>query len=80
MLEKFYPIARLFIPAKYRAYIDLGLMLFRKLDTAEERRDFVAYVGEALGDGNLTVGEWAKIGSRAGILGKLAHQVGEGPS
>ena len=57
------------VPADVRALIEMATRVVANLDTARERKEFAEYVLKAFEtDGSLTVGEWASIGSRAGIL------------
>jgi hypothetical protein len=57
------------VPADVRALIEMATRVVAHLDTGQERKAFAEYVLKALEtDGSLTVGEWASIGSRAGIL------------
>jgi hypothetical protein len=61
-----------FLPADRRALLELALRITSSLDTAEERKAVAAYGLEMLEDGKVTVGEWARFGSKLGILrGKL---------
>jgi hypothetical protein len=46
----------------------LGQQIFANLDTKEERADALAYIKEALSDGQVTVPEWGRIGGKLGIL------------
>jgi len=61
-----------FLPADKRALLELALRITSSLDTVEERKAVAAYGLEMLEDGKVTVGEWARFGSKLGILrGKL---------
>jgi len=57
-----------FLPEDKRALLELALRITSSLDTAEERRDVANYGLEMLKDNKVTVGEWAKFGSKLGIL------------
>jgi len=46
----------------------LGQRIIACLDTAEERKAAVDYGIQMLEDGRVEVGEWAKFGSKLGIL------------
>ena len=48
----------------------LGQQIFDNLDTKEERAEALAYIKEALADGQVTVPEWGRIGGKLGILKK----------
>ena len=56
------------LPADKRALLDLALRITASLDTAAERRAVAEYGMEMLRDRKVTVGEWAKFGSKLGIL------------
>ena len=57
-----------FLPADKRALLELAIRITSALDTAAERKAVVQYGAEMLKDGKVTVGEWAKFGSKLGIL------------
>ena len=57
-----------FLPEDKRALLELALRITSSLDTAEERRSVAKYGLEMLKDNKVTVGEWAKFGSKRGIL------------
>jgi hypothetical protein len=57
-----------FLPADKRAMLNLALRITSSLDTAAERKAVADYGIEMLKDGQVSVGEWAKLGSRLGIL------------
>ena len=57
-----------FLPADKRALLTLALRITASLDTAAERKAVADYGIEMLKDGKVTVGEWAKFGSKLGIL------------
>tara|TARA_Y100000310_G_C20491774_1_gene719598 strand:+ start:278 stop:433 length:156 start_codon:yes stop_codon:yes gene_type:complete len=46
----------------------LGKQLIARLDTTDERKAAVEYGIEMLKDGRVTVGEWARFGSKLGVL------------
>jgi hypothetical protein len=56
------------LPADKRALLELAIRITSSLDTAAERRDVAEYGLEMLKDSKVTVGEWAKFGSKLGIL------------
>jgi len=60
-------LLRLF-PADTRALLELAIRITASLDTAAERRAVAEYGMEMLRDRKVTVGEWAKFGSKLGIL------------
>jgi hypothetical protein len=57
-----------FVPADKRALLELAIRITSSLDSAEERRAVAGYGVKMLEDGKVTVGEWAKFGSKLGIL------------
>ena len=57
-----------FLPEDKRALLELALRITSSLDTAEERKAVADYGMEMLKDGKVNVGEWAKFGSKLGIL------------
>jgi len=56
------------LPADKRALLALALRITASLDTAAERKAVADYGVEMLRDGKISVGEWAKFGSKLGIL------------
>tara|TARA_R100001594_G_scaffold126519_1_gene163791 strand:- start:180 stop:392 length:213 start_codon:yes stop_codon:yes gene_type:complete len=57
-----------FMPKEYKEMIILGQRIVNRLDTSAERQEAISYGVEMLQDGKVTVGEWAKFGSKLGIL------------
>ena len=57
-----------FLPQDKRALLELAIRITSALDTAAERKAVAEYGAEMLKDGKVTVGEWAKFGSKLGIL------------
>ena len=57
-----------FLPEDKRALLELALRITSSFHTAEERRSVAKYGLEMLKDNKVTVGEWAKFGSKLGIL------------
>ena len=57
-----------FMPKEYKEMIILGQRIVNRLDTSAERQEAISYGVEMLQDGRVTVGEWAKFGSKLGIL------------
>ena len=55
-------------PADTRALLELAIRITASLDTAAERKAVAEYGMEMLRDRKVTVGEWAKFGSKLGIL------------
>ena len=49
------------LPKEYRGLLALGQQIFDNLDTKEERAEALAYIKEALADGQVTVPEWGRI-------------------
>ena len=56
------------LPADKRALLALALRITASLDTAAERKAVADYGVEMLKDGSVSVEEWAKFGSKLGIL------------
>jgi hypothetical protein len=57
-----------FIPADKRALLELAIRITSSLDTAAERKAVAEYGVEMLKDSKVTVSEWAKFGSKLGVL------------
>ena len=57
-----------FLPQDKRALLELAVRITASLDTAKERQDVDEYGVLMLKDGKVTVGEWARFGSKLGIL------------
>ena len=57
-----------FLPQDKRALMELAVRITASLDTAAERKDVAEYGVLMLKDGKVTVGEWARFGSKLGIL------------
>ena len=67
-----------FIPKDYKAYADVGVRMFERLDTKVERDKAIDYLLESLkSDGYLSVPEWARFGAMCGIIGKPKKKVKE---
>jgi len=56
------------LPPDKRALLELAIRITSSLDTAAERRAVAEYGLEMLKDNKVSVGEWAKFGSKLGIL------------
>ena len=56
------------LPEDKRLLLQLAIRITASLDTAKERKAVAEYGTEMLKDGKVTVGEWAKFGSKLGIL------------
>ena len=48
--------------------LELGMRIVASLDTKAERQAAIDYGIQMLDDGKVSVGEWAKFGSKLGIL------------
>jgi|TARA_R100001086_G_C11701359_1_gene221459 hypothetical protein len=57
-----------FLPADKRALLELAIRITNKLNSKQQRKDVANFGIEMLADGKVTVGEWAKFGSKLGIL------------
>ncbi len=56
------------LPADKRAMLELAMRIVASLDSGAERKEAINYGITMLEDGRVTVGEWAKFGSKLGIL------------
>lgn len=56
------------LPKDKRNMLELGMRIVASLDTAAERKEAVDYGIHMLKDGKVSVAEWAKFGSKLGIL------------
>ena len=57
-----------FLPKDKRALLELAMRITASLDTKQKRIDVANYGIEMLRDSKVSVGEWAKLGSKLGIL------------
>ena len=57
-----------FLPQEQKEILKLGQRIFSRLETSGQRRALVEYGETMLADGRVTVAEWAKFGSKLGIL------------
>jgi len=57
-----------FLPKEYQALLVLGQRIISSFDTKEEAMEFVAVVADSLKNGHVTVAEWSRIGSKAGVF------------
>ena len=57
-----------FLPKDKRDMLELGMRIVASLDTGAERKEAIDYGIKMLEDGKVSVGEWAKFGSKLGIL------------
>ena len=61
------------LPKKYVAMIKVAENILQNVDTAEERAEIVEHINEMFaetgsGGTRVTMGEWAKLGGKLGIL------------
>jgi len=63
-----------FLPEDTRQLIELGQRIVARLDTPEERREAIQYGIKMFADGRVEVGEWARFGSRLGVLKAPKHR------
>ena len=56
------------LPKDKRNMLELGMRIVASLDTGAERKAAVDYGIHMLKDGKVSVAEWAKFGSKLGIL------------
>ena len=57
-----------FLPKDKRNMLELAMRIVASLDTGAERKEAIDYGIKMLEDGKVSVGEWAKFGSKLGIL------------
>ena len=57
-----------FLPKELQALITLGTRIMGSFDSKQEAMEFFEVVADALKDGKVTVAEWARVGSKAGIF------------
>ena len=57
-----------FLPEDKKNMLELAMRIVASLDSGAERKDAIDYGIKMLEDGKVTVGEWAKFGSKLGIL------------
>ena len=57
-----------FLPEDKSNMLELGMRIVASLDTKAERQAAIDYGIQMLDDGKVSVGEWAKFGSKLGIL------------
>ena len=62
-----------FLPADKRALLELAIRITSSLDTKQKRTDVANYGVKMLDDGRVTPPEWAKFGSKLGILTGKKH-------
>ena len=62
-----------FLPADKKALLELAIRITASLDSAAARKAVADYGLEMLEDGKVSVGEWAKFGSKLGILTGNKH-------
>ena len=59
------------LPKEYQALITLGTRITNSFDSKEDAMRFFSTVAESLKDGKVTIQEWSKIGSAAGIYKRV---------
>ena len=57
-----------FLPKDKRNMLELAMRIVASLDSGAERKEAIDYGIKMLEDGKVSVGEWAKFGSKLGIL------------
>ena len=57
-----------FLPEDKKNMLVLAMRIVASLDSGAERKEAIDYGIKMLEDGKVTVGEWAKFGSKLGIL------------
>ena len=56
------------LPEDKKNMLELAMRIVASLDSGAERKEAIDYGIKMLEDGKVTVGEWAKFGSKLGIL------------
>ena len=57
-----------FLPKEYQALLTLGMRIMDSCDSKEDAMHFFSTVADSLKDGKVSVSEWSRIGSAAGIF------------
>ena len=57
-----------FLPEDKKNMLELAMRIVASLDSGAERKAAIDYGIQMLDDGKVSVGEWAKFGSKLGIL------------
>ena len=57
-----------FLPEDKKNMLELAMRIVASLDSGAERKEAIDYGIKMLEDGKVNVGEWAKFGSKLGIL------------
>ena len=57
-----------FLPEDKKNMLELAMRIVASLDSGAERKEAIDYGIKMLEDGKVTVGEWAKFGSKLGVL------------
>ena len=57
-----------FLPKEYQALLTLGTRIVSSFDSKEEAMHFFSTVADSLKDGKVSVSEWSRIGSAAGVF------------
>ena len=57
-----------FLAEDKKNMLELAMRIVASLDSGAERKEAIDYGIKMLEDGKVTVGEWAKFGSKLGIL------------
>ena len=57
-----------FLPEDKKNMLELAMRIVASLDSGAERKEAIDYGIKMLEDGKVTLGEWAKFGSKLGIL------------
>tara|TARA_Y100001973_G_C5173348_1_gene320403 strand:- start:581 stop:799 length:219 start_codon:yes stop_codon:yes gene_type:complete len=63
------------LPKKYKSMIEVSQKIFQNMDNDTKRKNIYNYILEIFdesgsGGSRVTVGEWAKLGKKLGILRK----------
>lgn len=59
---------KMLVSVNWRGLATMGERIVGNLDTAQERKEAIAFCVEKLADGKCTVADWSQIGSRFGVL------------
>ena len=61
-------LLKMLVSVNWRGLATLGERIVGNLDTAQERKEAIAFCVEKLADGKCTVSDWSQIGSKFGLL------------
>tara|TARA_Y100000310_G_C20314995_1_gene637998 strand:- start:380 stop:586 length:207 start_codon:yes stop_codon:yes gene_type:complete len=59
---------KMLVSVNWRGLATMGERIVGNLDTAQERKEAIAFCVGKLSDGKVTCAEWSQIGSKFGVL------------